>query len=247
MKKNAILECTGVSKKFGEMYAVKDFDFEIYKDEILGLIGPNGAGKSTLFNCISGWYKPEEGNIKYKGVDITGKAMYKICHMGVGRTFQIPLPFLTMTGLENVLVSVLYGKSKSLGMKDARREALRHLDFVGLKEKKDMQPHGYTIVDRKRLELARAIATSPELLLLDEVVAGLNPTETLEAMELVKRIRKELGMTVFWVEHVMKAVMGVVDRIVVIHHGVKLSEGSPKTISADKKVIDAYLGERYVF
>jgi branched-chain amino acid transport system ATP-binding protein len=244
---STVLETKDVSVKFGELYAVKNFSFKVKEGEILGLIGPNGAGKSTLFNSICGICRAAEGRIEYKGTDITGWPSYNICHLGIGRTFQIPLPFMELTGLENVMVSVLYGKKNHPDAEEARKEAARCIEFVGLEEKQDVQPNSYTIVDLKRLELARALGSKPQLLMLDEVMAGLNPNETTEAMQLIKRLQSELGLTVLWVEHVMKAVMGVVDRVVVIDHGMKLAEGLPKEVCMNKDVIDAYLGEKYEF
>jgi len=247
VKGKELLLSTKVSKYFGGLAAVKGVDFFIKEKEIVGLIGPNGAGKTTLFNIISGIYRPTSGTIKFLGIDITKFKPHRICNLGIGRTFQIMKPFLNITTIENVMVGVFFGKGKSISMNDARDEAARFLEFVGLLEKKDVLARSLTLADRKRLEMARALATEPKLILLDEVVAGLNPTETYQAMELIKKIRDELGITVFWVEHVMKAVMEVVERVIVLHHGEKITEGTPKEIAKNKEVIDAYLGEKYLF
>jgi len=247
VKGQELLLGTKVSKYFGGLGAVKDVDFFIKEKEIVGLIGPNGAGKTTLFNVISGIYRPTFGMIKFLDIDITKFKPNKICNLGIGRTFQIMKPFLNITTIENVMVGVFFGKGKSISMNNARDEAARFLEFVGLLEKKDVLARSLTLADRKRLEMARALATEPKLILLDEVVAGLNPTETSQAMELIKKIRDELEITVFWVEHVMKAVMGVVERVIVLHHGEKIADGTPKEIAKNKKVIDAYLGEKYLF
>jgi len=247
MNLSIILEGKKVTKYFGGLAAVKNVDFHLKKGEILGLIGPNGAGKTTLFNCICGIYKPTSGSVILKGEDITGLKPHQICTKGIGRTFQVVMPFTNMTALENVMVSVFAGKSGIKDMEEARREATKWLEFVGIAEKKDFLARSLTLADRKALEMARALATWPEMLLLDEVVAGLNPTETAETMERINKVRDELGITILMVEHVMKAVMGVSERIMVLHHGEKIVEGTPREIAEDKKVIEAYLGEKYLF
>lgn len=241
-----MLEGIKVTKNFGGLPALSNVDFLIREKEIIGLIGPNGAGKTTLFNLISGIYRPSSGTIKFDGHDLSSHKPYEICNLGIGRTFQIVVPFMEMTALENAMVGLLYRRDRSIRMKEARSEALRCLDFVGLSGKKNVPAGSLTIADRKMLEMARALSTNPTIILLDEVVAGLNATETTQAMSLVRRIRDELGITVFWVEHVMKAVMGVADRVMVLHHGEKIAEGSPKEMAENKTVIDAYLGEKYI-
>jgi branched-chain amino acid transport system ATP-binding protein len=245
--KKVLLKGKQISKYFGGLAAVKDVDFIIKEKEIVGLIGPNGAGKTTLFNVISGIYNPTSGKVEFNGIDISKFKPNKICNLGIGRTFQIMKPFLNITTLKNVMIGVLFGKGKSIKMKDARNKAAYFLEFVGLLDKKDYLAKSLTHADRKMLEIARALATEPKLILLDEVVAGLNPTETKQAMKLIKKIRDKLNITVFWVEHVMKAVMGVAERVIVLHHGEKIADGTPKSVAKNKEVIDAYLGEKYLF
>jgi branched-chain amino acid transport system ATP-binding protein len=239
-----MLEGDNVTKYFGGLAALKDVSFTVRDKEIVGLIGPNGAGKTTLFNVISGVYKPTSGVIKFKGRKISGKKQEEICKLGISRTYQVPRPFLEMSCLENVMVGALFGKDRGIALDEAREEALQHLEFVGLADKKEVLLKNITITDRKKLEIARALATKPEIVLLDEVVAGLNPTETLEAMKLIRRIRDELGITIFWIEHVIKAVMGVAERIIVLNYGEVIAEGSPEEVVNDAKVISAYLGAK---
>ena len=237
-----ILEGEGVTKHFGGLAAVSNVDFHVEQGEILGLIGPNGAGKTTLFNLISGALIPKSGTIRFKGVDITGLKPHKICRMGVARTFQSVEVFTIMSVLDNVVLGSFFGRATHISSADARREATELLEFVGLSGAKAAQAKDLTLANQKRLEVAGALATKPELLLLDEMMAGLNPTEVAHAMELVTRIRDN-GITVIMIEHVMKAIMSICDRIIVLHHGEKIAEGVPENISKNQRVIEVYLGE----
>ena len=236
-----ILEGEGVTKYFGGLAAVSHVDFHVDQGEIAGMIGPNGAGKTTLFNLISGALVPKSGIIRFKGEKITGLKPHQICRMGIARTFQEVKVFPNMPVLQNVLLGSLFGTPTGMAAASAAKEATESLEFVGLSAMKALPAKDLTLANQKRVEVARALATKPELLLLDEVMAGLNPTETAEVMELVTRIRDK-GITVFMIEHVMKAIMGVCDRIMVLHHGEKIAEGTPKEIATSKTVIEVYLG-----
>jgi branched-chain amino acid transport system ATP-binding protein len=237
-----ILEGEGVTRYFGGLAAVSGVDFHVDEGEVVGLIGPNGAGKTTLFNLISGALVPKPGTIKFKTENVTGFKPHRICKMGVARTFQSVKVFANMTALENVLLGPLFGTRNSVSPADAAREATGLLEFVGLSAVEEIPAKDLTLANQKRLEIARALATKPELLLLDELMAGLNSTEVTQAMELVTRIRDE-GITIFMIEHVMKAIMSVCDRIIVLDHGKKLAEGTPQEIATSRAVIDVYLGE----
>jgi branched-chain amino acid transport system ATP-binding protein len=237
-----ILEGEGVTKHFGGLAAVSSVDFSVDEAEVVGLIGPNGAGKTTLFNLISGALVPKEGAIRFNGQNITGLKPHKICKMGLARTFQSVRVFPNMPVRENVLLGSLFGCSAGASTADAAREATDLVEFVGLPAVSAIPAKDLTLGNQKRVEVARALATKPELLLLDELMAGLNHTEIAEAMELVAKIREE-GITVFMIEHVMKAIMTVCDRIMVLHHGEKIAEGTPQEIAASKTVIEVYLGE----
>jgi branched-chain amino acid transport system ATP-binding protein len=232
-----------VTKIFGGLAAVKEVDLEVKRGEIFGLIGPNGAGKTTFFNLIAGVYRPNSGFIEFKGQNWSHiHRPHQVCEMGIARTFQIVKPFSNMTALENVMIGVF---SKVQSAPQARQEATEILDWMGMGDKRNMIVNGLTLPDRKRLEFARALATKPELLLLDEVMAGLTPHEVDETLVLLRKIR-ERGTTLFVVEHVMHAIMSLSDRVAILHHGEKIMEGTPQEVAKDERVIKAYLGEEYV-
>lgn len=238
-----ILRTRDLWKTFGGLVAIRNLDVDIRPGEIIGLIGPNGAGKTTFFDLISGIIKPDSGVVEYNGSNITGiRPAHKLCHRGIGRTFQIVKPFGNITVLKNVMVGAF---TREGAEEKAREEALEVLDFVGLYPKKDNLAKSLTIGDRKRVELARALATRPKLLLLDEIMAGLNPKEIGEALVLIQKIR-EHGITVILIEHVMHAIMNLSDRVIILHHGEKIAEGTPREVASDERVIKAYLGEEYV-
>lgn len=238
-----LLEGEGVTKYFGGLAAVFEVDFHVDPGEVFGLIGPNGAGKTTLFNLISAALTPKSGAIKFKGKNITGLKPHQICRMGVARTFQTVKIFANMSVLDNVALGALFGASARLSSADAERQATALLEFVGLSTLKAAPAKDLTLANQKRLEVAGALATQPELLLLDEIMAGLNPAEVAQAMELVARIR-DRGITIIMIEHVMKAIMSVCDRIMVLHHGQKIADGTPQEIANSKTVIKVYLGEK---
>jgi branched-chain amino acid transport system ATP-binding protein len=237
-----MLEGDKVTKFFGGLGAVFNVDFHIDKDETVGLIGPNGAGKTTLFNLISGAHDLTSGATKFKGEDITRLKPNKICKRGIARTFQLINLFGNMTVFDNVYLASLFGLSKKTNKRDARNESLELLEFVGLSGAASTPAKELTLVNQKKLEVARGLATKPELLLLDELMAGLNLAEVTQAMELITKIRNR-GITIFMIEHVMKAIMSVCNRIMVLDHGVKIAEGTPEEISTNEKVIEVYLGE----
>jgi len=237
-----ILEGQGVTKYFGGLAAVSNVDFYVDQGEILGLIGPNGAGKTTLFGLISAAYVPKPGSIKFKGENITGLKPHQICRKGLARTFQSVKIFPNMSVINNVVLGVHFGNPERITSAQTAEEVAQLLEFVGLSAMADVPAKDLTLVNQKLLEVARALATRPEVLLLDEIMAGLNPTEVALAMELVSRIRTQ-GITVLMIEHVMKAIMSVCDRIMVLHHGKKIAEGTPQEIATSKTVIEVYLGE----
>jgi len=241
-----ILEVKGVTKTFGGLVAVNNVSFEVSKGEIFGIIGPNGAGKTTLFNVISGFYRPDKGRVFFYGKEITGQKPHRLAKLGLTRTWQIVKPFLGMKVLDNVLVSIYATKGIVTGIseEEAVRKAEEILDFVGLLHRKDLLaealPHG----ERKRLEIARAIATEPKLLMLDEPAGGLTPTEVNEVMDVVRRVRGS-GITVIVIEHNMGVIMNICERIMVLNFGRKIAEGTPEEISTNEEVIKAYLGEKF--
>jgi len=241
-----LLNIINVTKRFGGIVAVDNVSLSVNEGEIVGLIGPNGAGKTTLLNTICGIYKPDSGKIEFNGKDITGLPPHKICKLGIGRTYQIPQPFPDMTAILNVAVSVLNRTdSANMSLGDALLEASYYLEFVGLLNKRDILARDLTLWELRKLELARALATSPKLLLIDEVMAGLNPAETLSAVRLIKRAQEEFHVTVLWIEHVMKVIMEAADRVIVLHYGKKIAEGKPDEVVKNERVVEAYLGGKY--
>jgi len=228
-------------KHFGGIEAVKNLDFQLQEGEILGLVGPNGSGKSTTFNLITGFYPPDKGRILFKGEDITGLQPYRICQKGIGRTFQLIKPLSKMSILQNIMIGA-FARTNSVEV--ARKRAMEQLEMTGLLGKKDLLPGELTYADRKRLELTRALATTPDLLLLDEIAAGLNPAETQEIVRLIEEIKKS-GIAMIVVEHVMDFIMSISDRLMVLNQGIKIAEGPSEEVVHDPKVVDAYLGEDY--
>ena len=241
-----MLDCIDVSKEFGGLKALKAVNFIVNENEIAGLVGPNGSGKSTLLNVISGMYKPNSGLVKFLNEDISKLPPHQICARGITKTSQTVQSFIEMTALENVYVGALFGR-KAEDDFDSLNKAKELLDFVGLgKDKFNVPAKNLNVIELRRVQLARALATSPKLLLLDELLTGLTPKESDEAIALIKRINKQ-GVTLLIVEHVMRVIMGLCGRVAVLHHGEKICEGNPKEVCNDENVIKVYLGKKFSF
>ena len=239
------LEVRHLSRRFGGLWAVRDVSFSVTEGEILGVIGPNGAGKSTLVNMITGHLRPTSGQVLVGGRDVTGRRPWAIAHHRVARTFQIVKPFRGLSVRENVAIGAMHGSDRDRSVQDALVSADELLELVGIAAHANAAPSQLSVADARRLELAKALATRPKLLLIDEVMAGLRHQEIEDAVDLIHRLR-DGGITIIAVEHVMKAIVSVSDRVLVLHHGSILTEGSPGEVLSDQRVIEAYLGHRYV-
>jgi branched-chain amino acid transport system ATP-binding protein len=238
-----LLEVRNITKRFGGIVAVNNLSFDIYEGETVGFIGPNGAGKSTVVNLLSGYLDADHGQIEMDGINISKMKPYQRVHLGLARTYQIPRPFPELTAIMSVATSALCGKKRiNQSFEDALVEATHYLEFVGLFSKRNILARDLTFYELRMLELARALATTPKLLFIDEVMAGLNPSEATNAIKLITRAKEQFGITIFWIEHVMAVLMEAADRIIAINHGEKLSEGTPDEVVNNELVIEAYLG-----
>jgi branched-chain amino acid transport system ATP-binding protein len=237
-----LLTLDRVTKRFGGLTAVRDVSLEVRPGDLVGIIGPNGAGKTTLFNVIAGYYRPDEGRVTFAGTDITGRTAHEVCRLGLTRTFQIMKPFGNLSVLDNVMIGAL---TRIGGVGEARAAAEKVVRTCGLGPHAHARARALPIGLRKRLEVARALATRPRLLLLDEVMSGLNPSELAGMIELVRQLHAD-GVTLIVIEHIMAAMMRLAQRIVVLHHGERIAEGTPQEVASDRRVVDAYLGEEFV-
>ena len=243
MSEKPVIEVVGLTKRFKGLTAVNDVSFSVRKGGITGMIGPNGAGKSTTFNMICGYYPPTEGKIYYNGEDITEKRAYEYTNMKIARTFQIMKPLKNLTVMDNVIASCYFGHAAAKTREEAVERATEVLKFTGLYEKRHVLSKEMGTPDQKRLEMARALATKPEVLFLDENMAGLNPTETAEAIELIRKINQS-GVTILLIEHIMQAVVSLCEKVIVLHHGEKIAEGTPEEVMNDPYVMEVYLGTK---
>jgi branched-chain amino acid transport system ATP-binding protein len=237
------LAVDGLSVSFGGLQALQRVTFEVAPGRIVGVMGPNGAGKTTLFNLITGIYRPSAGVVRFAGRELQALSPAAICRSGIARTFQSGRPFTNMTARDNVLSGLFYGCAR-MSRADAAAEAARLLDFVGLGRQADRPVSSLNLMERKIVELARALATRPKLLLLDELLAGLNPSDLGSAIGIIRKIRDELGITVFWIEHIMQVLMNTCEHLIVLHHGEKLAEGAPQAVVGDPQVAEAYFGKK---
>ena len=238
----SLLRVENLDKRFGGLLAVSQASFEVKKGEIVGLIGPNGAGKTTLFNLITGAITPDSGRVSFNGQDLKGLSSYQICRAGIARTFQVPRPFAKMTCSENVLVALI-GRNISVPQSERPGTIGEMLELVGLAGKERVLSADLNLIDTKRLEVARALATGPRLILLDEVLGGLSSMEMSQALDLIRAIRDRFGVTVLWIEHVMGAIMSLSESVLVLNQGRLICQGAPAEVTRDKRVIEAYLGE----